>query len=174
MDNEKTTKIPSNQEDEDQTRLIRRVGDTSKIDQPSNSIPPTRLLRRPSVNDLKEVISIAERPICGWLVVVSGPGKGKYAPIFDGMNSVGRDPDEATRIDFGDEGISRSGHAFLTYDFKSRKFFISHGGKPNIVRLNGEPVLEPKQLQAGDLIEISITRLSFIPFCSVSFDWQDT
>jgi hypothetical protein len=30
-------------------------------------------------------------PVAGWLVVVKGPGRGGFRPIFVGMNSIGRD-----------------------------------------------------------------------------------
>ena len=55
-------------------------------------------------------------PPVGWLVVVRGPGQGHVVTMGNGSNSLGRDPGERVCVDFGDETISRSGHAIITYD----------------------------------------------------------
>src|SRR5262245_51039759 len=42
-------------------------------------------------------------PVAGWVVVVRGPGKGNFCPVFVGMNSVGRDAGQRVALNFGDE-----------------------------------------------------------------------
>lgn len=113
------------------------------------------------------------RNVVGWLVVVNGPGKGNSRNIYAGLNTIGRDDGEAIPLNFGDDTISRTNHASIAYDDRDRKFYITHGGKANLVRLNGGPVLEAKELAANDELEIGNTTVRFVPFCGPDFDWQD-
>ena len=110
----------------------------------------------------------------GWLVVIKGPGKGCSREIYYGMNSVGRGEDERIPLDFGDNTISREAHAFVTFDEKQSKFYLSHGGKSNLVRLNDAPVLSAEPLSYGDHIEIGNTVLMFVPLCGEAFSWEST
>jgi hypothetical protein len=112
-------------------------------------------------------------PVVGWVVVVDGPGRGGYRPVYVGMNSIGRGPDQRVCLNFGDETISREQHAFITYDEDQRLFFLQHGGKSNLVRLAGQPVLSPVQLSADALIRIGRTTLRFVPCCGPDFSWGD-
>ena len=112
-------------------------------------------------------------PVAGWLVVVKGPGRGGFRPIFAGMNSVGRDPSQRISLSFGDESISREEHAFITYDEEQRSFYLQHGGKPNIIRLGATPVLTAMEIKANDIIRIGRTTLRFIPCCGPRFAWSD-
>lgn len=109
----------------------------------------------------------------GWIVIVDGPGRGCTKEIFYGMNSIGRDVNERIPLDFGDANISRSSHAFLVFDEKQNEFFIQHGGKSNLVRLNDAPVLSPMQINHGDIIELGATKLMFVPLCGKNFKWED-
>jgi prepilin-type processing-associated H-X9-DG protein len=117
--------------------------------------------------------SIDSDPVAGWVVVVKGPGKGNFRPVFVGMNSVGRDAGQRVPLNFGDESISREEHAFITYDEEQRCFYLQHGGKSNLVRLDGHPVLSPTELKANDLIRIGRTTLLFVPCCGPDFSWTD-
>jgi hypothetical protein len=112
-------------------------------------------------------------PVAGWVVVVKGPGRGAFRPVFVGMNSVGRDPTQRVCLSFGDETISREEHAFITYDEEQRRFYVQHGGKANLVRLGKQPVLIPVELKANDLIRLGRTTLRFVPCCGPEFSWGD-
>ncbi|MBI1203220.1 MAG: FHA domain-containing protein [Rhodopseudomonas sp.] len=188
-DLEKTRKIGGGNGDQ-KTRLIRPTDDQETVlvnarrAPPGDDPPKTRLVRRPSSEPAAPAVDAPakaavveddtdDRLVVGWLVVTGGLGRGKFSPIFDGMNSVGRGADQATRLDFGDETISREGHAFITYDYVARKFYIQHGGKSNLVRVNQAPVLQPTELKQGDEISLGNTVLRFVPFCGENFDWQD-
>lgn len=160
------------------TRLIRREGEVRENrvvpDQPLQPEARTRLAFRPKPEPSENAApQEGSRFVCGWLVVVAGPGRGNFAAIHDGMNSIGRAEDQATRIDFGDDTISRSEHAFVTYDYRGRKFYLQHGGKASVVRLNGRPVLQPVDLNPGDRISLGATELVFMAFCGEAFDWQE-
>ena len=108
----------------------------------------------------------------GWLVVIDGPGKGCTREIYFGMNSMGRSSDERISLDFGDTAISRDAHAYVVFDEKQSDFYIQHGGKTNLVRLNGAPVLAPSPMSKGDVIEIGNTKLMFVPLCGEDFSWD--
>ena len=112
-------------------------------------------------------------PVAGWLVVLKGPGRGGFRPIFVGMNSIGRDPNQRVSLSFGDESISREEHAFITYDEESRCFYLQHGGKSNLVRLGPDPVLTPTELKPNDVIRIGKTTLLFVPCCGPDFSWSE-
>jgi len=112
-------------------------------------------------------------PVAAWVVVVKGPGRGGFRPVFVGMNSVGRDASQRISLSFGDESISREEHAFITYDEEQRTFYLQHGGKSNLVRLAGQPVLSPTELKEGDLIRIGRTTLRFVACCGPEFSWAD-
>ncbi|WP_271948828.1 FHA domain-containing protein [Ruegeria faecimaris] len=109
----------------------------------------------------------------GWLVVTSGPGRGSSVTLTEGLMQIGRNDDQAIQLDFGDTGISRSNHAVIAYDPEDRKCYLGHGGKANLVRLNGKPVLSTVPLSTGDLIRISETSIRFAAFCDDGFDWRD-
>ncbi len=108
----------------------------------------------------------------GWIVVVSGPGCGNAFTLFNGVSQIGRGEGQAVRLDFGDNSISRSNHAAVAYDGEQRAFFLGHGGKANLVRLDGNPVLSTEPLRSGALIRIGETTLRFVALCSQEFDWD--
>jgi len=43
----------------------------------------------------------------GWMLVVDGPGRGECFSLEAGMSQIGRGDDQAIRLDFGDNSISR-------------------------------------------------------------------
>ncbi|WP_299722485.1 FHA domain-containing protein [uncultured Tateyamaria sp.] len=109
----------------------------------------------------------------GWLLVVQGPGRGHAIPLVAGMSQIGRGEDQAVRLDFGDNTISRTNHAAIVYDSETRKFILGHGGKANIVRLNNQPVISNEDLSDGDQIKIGETLIQLKALCGESFDWSD-
>lgn len=109
----------------------------------------------------------------GWLVVIEGPGRGCSCEVFFGMNSIGRNSDERIPLSFGDTSISREAHAYIVFDDKQGDFYVQHGGKSNLIRLNDRPVLAPESLKRGDIIEMGNTKLMFVPLCDESFSWKD-
>jgi hypothetical protein len=109
----------------------------------------------------------------GWIVVMGGPGRGASFTLFNGVSAIGRGDDQPVKLDFGDNSISRTNHAVVAYDDEQRKFFLGHGGKANIVRLNGKPVLSTEELAHNDIIRIGETTLRFLALCGPDFDWAD-
>ncbi|GGE37327.1 FHA domain-containing protein [Actibacterium pelagium] len=109
----------------------------------------------------------------GWLVISKGPGRGAQVSLQAGVSQIGRGDDQSVQLDFGDNGISRANHAAIAFDDEERKFFLGHGGKANIVRLNGKPVLSTEELSNGDEIRISETTLHFVALCGEDFTWAE-
>ncbi|MFA5951930.1 MAG: FHA domain-containing protein [Hyphomicrobium sp.] len=116
--------------------------------------------------------SVTTEPVAGWIVILKGPGRGGFRPVYVGMNSVGRAPSQRICLDFGDETISREEHAFITYDEETRTFYIQHGGKSNLVRLAGKPVLQPMELQPNAIFRIGNTTFRFVACCGPDFCWS--
>ncbi len=109
----------------------------------------------------------------GWLLVVEGPGRGECFSLEAGMSEIGRGDDQAIKLDFGDNSISRVNHAAVVYDPETHSFMLGHGGKKNIVRLNGTPVISNETLTTGDQIKLGETTLHFVALCTAEFNWND-
>jgi len=109
----------------------------------------------------------------GWLAIVKGPGRGEVFNMQSGMSQIGRGEDQAIQLDFGDDTISRTNHAAVVYDAETHKFFLGHGGKSNVVRLNDTPLISNEVLSQGDLIRIGDTTLLFLALCNESFNWEN-
>lgn len=119
----------------------------------------------------KEAARSENFPI-GWLVLLDGPGRGASFTLNAGLSTVGRDPDQTVSLDFGDAAISRSQHVAIAFDSEENRTFIGHGGKQNIVRVNGKPLLTTEPLNDRDEIKIGKTTLRFVALCDGSFSWD--
>ncbi len=108
----------------------------------------------------------------GWLVVVDGPGRGASFTLTAGLSTIGRDMNQTVVLDFGDTSISRERHASVAYDEEENCAYVGHGGKSNIVRHNGKPLLTTEELAHGDTIKIGKTQLKFVAFCTPEFSWN--
>ncbi len=174
--------------DTEKTRLVRRPKDTSQHAQGHQDASTDRIM--PGVDSKTKILSASNTheselenadysqpentgPVVGFVVVLDGPGKGQFRGIYNGMNSLGRGAEQRIPINFGDETISRDEHAYITYDDEGRSFFVQHGGRANLVRLNGKPVLQSLAIKSGDTIRIGKTELKFLPLCGPEFDWKD-
>lgn len=129
----------------------------------------TRILRPIGAQD-----DVKSEPVVGWLVILSGPGKGNFRPIFSGSNTIGRSSNQRIPIDFGDDAISGEKQAFLVYDGRERKYqLVPNLERPNLVHLNDSALLANGVLKAHDKITMGRTMLLFVPLCGPDFDWSD-
>ena len=158
----KTRLMGSSGDSDDRTRIHRRPN-------PASVVGGTE----PSAESIAEGSNAADEPTVGWLVVVEGPGKGHSLTLCYGMNSIGRATDNRVCLGFGDEEVSRSKHAVLSYDPRGRKFYISPGvDGVNMTYLEDSPLLAPAMLSGGERIRLGQTLLLFVPFCGEHFDWD--
>lgn len=143
----------------------------------------TRLLGFQTGDESTSDVFEAEKPTApsgqsqypaGWIVVVDGPGRGTSFTLHSGVSQIGRGEEQAVRLDFGDTSISRNNHAAVAYDDEQGKFFLGHGGKSNLVRLNDMPVLSTEELTNGDKIRIGETTLRFVALCGEEFTWASS
>jgi hypothetical protein len=108
----------------------------------------------------------------GWLVVKAGPGRGTAFALSQGVSQIGRGSDQTVALEFGDMAISRQNHAAIAYDGGTHQFHLGHGGKSNLVRLNGKPLLSTEVVRDGDEIQIGETTLLLKVLCTPSFNWS--
>lgn len=102
-----------------------------------------------------------DRETIASLVVVDGPGQGKGFYLYDNKTEIGRGEDQDVQLGFGDEFISRQGHATILYNPQFSVFELSDGGKVNPVLLNGKQVIVSEPLRSGDLLGVGTTILRF-------------
>ena len=107
----------------------------------------------------------------GWLLVVEGDGRGHCFGLTSGLNQVGRGAENSIQLDFGDTAVSRKNHFAVVFDEEERKFVLGHGGKSNIIRLNGKAVISNEDLADGDQIKVGGTVLQLKTLCGEDFDW---
>jgi len=106
------------------------------------------------------------------LLIIGGPGKGELFRVGYGMNSLGRGPDQRVSLDFGDERISRSTHAALTYDGEGKRFYLQPGGGAALTYQGDAPVLEPVEVVDGARIRLGATELLLRILIGKDFDWS--
>jgi len=105
-------------------------------------------------------------------VIVSGPGRGAAFPVMRGISQIGRGADQTISLDFGDMAVSRQNHAAIAYDPATHQFHLGHGGKSNLVRLNGKPLLTTSVVGDRDVIQIGETTLMLKVLCTPDFNWS--
>ena len=175
---------PDHSSGEASPRISKEPGGEASVDpleSPTEALDNARLLPgqedqstgiyRPRQSSSSPEAHAMDDPPSGWLVVVAGPGKGSARTLRYGRNQIGRNSTERVPLDYGDEMISRSNHAVITYDPKGKKFYIQQGEGTNLVYVNGSPVLEAQLLEPLTHIMIGATTLRFIPLCGDLFDW---
>jgi hypothetical protein len=109
-------------------------------------------------------------PVVGWLVCIEGADKGRDYRIRSERNLIGRDPSMDICIN-GDATISREKHAVISFNPKKNAFLIIPGDSRGLIYLNDDEVAMPTELKPYDTIELGRTKLLFVPFCGVQFQW---
>ncbi len=135
--------------------------------------PKTRIFRGSRSSKKVSAESDSFNPVTGWLVIISGPGRGRSIALGYGAQKIGRNSDQDISLNFGDEEISREKHAGIVYDPKGCKFYLQPGDGTNLVYLNDAPVLSPTELESGHTIQLGGTSLCFVAFCGQDFNWND-
>ncbi len=115
---------------------------------------------------------ISVDPVVGWLVCIGGKHFGQSFVIASGKNSIGRNDDNKIVLSM-DNTVSRSKHAFITYEPKKRNFYLQPGDSSGLTYLNEEFIDESKLLHAKDVIELGESKFCFVPLCGETFTWED-
>ena len=72
----------------------------------------------------------------------------------------------------GDDSVSRTKHAIITYEPKERKFFAQPGESHELFYVNDNVVLTSAELKDRDEISVAKTKLVFVPFCDSKYGWE--
>ena len=110
------------------------------------------------------------QPVVGWVVCIEGPNYGQDFRLVAGRNFLGRGQGMQVRLQ--DNSVSRTRQAVVVYEPVQGLFLIQPGESQSLCYLNGQVVLETRELHAGDIITLGGTRLMFFPCCSESFRWK--
>lgn len=129
---------------------------------PNTDSQKTEIVRSPQApskgGDTDNLLTTIRTRIAGKVTIVGGPGKGTSLTFYEGSNSIGRDgARNVIALDFGDTGIHRETHAYLTCTGKTLK--LTSGGLPNPVKHNGQLISGEVKVSWGDTIEIGQTTL---------------
>jgi hypothetical protein len=130
------------------------------IRKPEGFEPPVELLQE----DIK--------PVCGWLVCISGARVGMEYRIHSGKNFIGRGDDMDIQI-LGDNEINRKNHAIIVYDPKNRKTMLLPGDSEGLVYLSEEAIYLPTEVKSYNTIELGRSRFLFISLCGENFEWNN-
>lgn len=137
---------------------------------PVTPAAPARPKREMSATVALNVSDAGIAPVCGWLVVTEGDNKGLSFPVHSEKNTIGRGSNFDVNLSF-DKAISKEGDAVLTYDSRSRKFFVTLGAGKNNVYHNNALLLTPEEVKDYDVIEAGATKLVFRSFCNDEFTY---
>ena len=114
----------------------------------------------------------AAQPVVGWLVGLNGLYRGRIFDLKAGRNFIGRSPDMEIMLS-DDNAVSFSRHASVIYEPNTRVFIAQAGESNGLVYVNGEMVLNSRQLLVYDKVTVGNTKLLFFPLCSEGFAWED-
>ncbi len=113
------------------------------------------------------------KPVVGWLVCINGASKGMDFRVLPGYNYIGRHESNEICV-VGDNSISREKHAFILYDLRDRKFYLSLQNGKNVIRVNDKPTTSMVPIQNHDVITLGKTTFLFVELCGRHFDWSLT
>ncbi len=119
-----------------------------------------------------ELLQEEVKPVCGWLVCISGPRQGKDYKIKSGKNFIGRADDMDIQV-LGDNKISRRNHGVVVFDPKKKEAVLLPGDSNGLVYHNEAAVYTPTVLNSYDVIELGDSKFVFVPFCGENFMWKD-
>lgn len=141
------------------------------------TVPLITPLTPPSYGSIPGVPPSASRresigPVAGWLVIISGPGRGHSVEIGYGYNSIGRSPENEVCLPFNDTTISDKGHAYIAYDSEGHMSYVTHGQSRNMIYLDKKPVLGSVEISQGNILRIGKTELMYVPFCNAEMNWS--
>lgn len=138
----------------------------------SVSIFPAMLDDEKTKSIYDSFIGNTQAPVVGWLVCVEGEHMGEDFRLVSGRNFIGRSSDMDVALT-KDHSISRNKHAIVVYEPKSNVFMIQPGDSRELSYLNEKVILQTEQIEAYDMIALGKTKLVFIPFCNMQFQWSE-
>ena len=126
--------------------------------------------RTVTVAKLSDGIGVPKRYVVGWLVGLSGSGRGESFPVRMGRNVLGRD--KRSDIIITDDQAS-SHHADLVFRPEERRFILMDHNSTNGTYVNEAEIEPRKDLAEKDVIRIGSQKFLFIPLIQDGFYWDD-
>ena len=108
--------------------------------------------------------------VCGWLVSIKGPVRGRDYRIYHGINWIGSGYNADVTI-LGDSAISNEKHCGLVYEGMHNEFYAMPGIS-TITYLNDDLLVQPVKIKLGDYIKIGESTFEFIPYCREGHTWE--
>ena len=149
---------------------VRRYGTVCPYCNIETATKEKKEVEKSEVDLEEELFRDDKKPVCGWIVCISGPRQGKPYQIVQGKNFVGRADDMDIQI-LGDNEISRRNHAVIVFDPKKKETVLLPGDANGIVYLNDNALYGPMTLNPYDAIELGKSVFLFVPFCGEHFMW---
>lgn len=115
---------------------------------------------------------LGTEPVVGWLIGLNGAVFGQSFVLKSGKNFIGRGKDMDVVLE-KDNTVSRSKHAIIVYEPRSKMFIAQPGESRELFYVNEQVILNNEQLHKNDIIYIGDTKLMLIPCCDEAFCWED-
>lgn len=116
--------------------------------------------------------TVGKDPVVGWLVAIKGKHYGESFTLKTGRNFIGRARDMDVVLS-ADESVSRNKHTVVLYDPKANLFILQPGESRELTYLNGNVLLDSKEIHIYDIITLGNSELMFVPFCGDRFVWDE-
>jgi hypothetical protein len=105
-------------------------------------------------------------PTTGWLLAINFDSSQRVLKLTNGKNYIfERDIAPAAGRD-----LARA-NAVIIFDDKQNEFWLLNGLGQGVVRVNGNLLINPTLLYAGDILAIGSRALRFKPLCCELFPW---
>ena len=111
-------------------------------------------------------------PVVGWIIGLSGFYFGESFNLKAGQNFIGR----ALTNDIAlteEKSISRECHTIVIFDPKTRRYYIQPGRSRSLTYVNGELLMQYRELRIYDKIQIGDSKYLFMPLCGRNFSWDE-
>ncbi len=165
----------------DQKKEIENLKWETTLDRNDNSISDTSTadrINRFEIDDIEVTTPVVPTmgtincdPVVGWLVCIEGPNRGKAYRLHSGTNFIGRRNNMDVRIE-NDLQVSIRNAASISYDDRSKTFFLERGDGRNNIYLNGSVLRRAEDVVRFDRIAIGGSEFLFMPLCGENFDWK--
>ncbi len=110
--------------------------------------------------------------VVGWLVGITGPNRGQAYRLHSGTNFIGRGTNMDVCI-LHDNTLTSDKAASISYDDRSRVFFLERGNGRNNIYRNGVVVRDAVDLARMDRLVFGNSEFLFVPLCGEQFQWKD-
>ena len=110
-----------------------------------------------------------KRYVVGWLVALTGSGRGESFPLRIGRNVLGRD--RRCDIVVHDDQASAH-HADLVFRPEERRFILMDHNSTNGTYVNETEIEARRDLTGKDVIRIGAHKYLFMPLCEDGFYWD--